>query len=566
MRPEHYQGVATQITTRPGDDHSATAAAAAAAEAARIAAQPLDPQTRAVEGFRIASGTTPPSAGPEAMAVADAAANARTALLRSDLPTDQAQQVRKVIEHLGNAVIDGKIDPHINNTFRQHLYDLATKPADSSDFKGALAQMNRAAEVLDRVQLAGGTRLGYDAGHAQPTRTGLPVLDIADIDADLYFKTADGTLHIESTKHGANTLADELWDSRRPDKPQSQIGRQTDWRNHGTTDAPRAAGYYMLDKNADFTGLLDKRNLDQLERAVGDPKARNIVIGDRAYSVAELRQISADGIAKAQPEMPAFRAQWEASHPGQEFRPIEYYRAHMGTPEQAMAALGKTYGEPLPPLRSLPQPELPSVRQGAGVGALAGGAVSIISLAVNGELSVSKTGEVLKHSAAGALAGAATSQGERLLTPVIDRSVGPTVQRAATGIATRVGGTAAADAAGTGLAVRTLATRAAGSTAVGVVISAGVSAYENRNGLARGDSKAIGNVVADTAVGAGSVAASVAAGAAVGSIVPGAGTAVGAVVGLAVGVGVAYGAQISGMRDAISNTVSGWADKVKGWF
>jgi hypothetical protein len=129
-----------------------------------------------------------------------------------------------------------------------------------------------------------------------------------------------------------------------------------------------------------------------------------------------------------------------------------------------------------------------------------------------------------------------------------------------------VGTSAVADSAAEGIAARTLATRVAGSTAVGVVVSAGVSAWDNRAGLAHGDSKAIGNVAADTAVGAASVATSVAVGAAVGSVVPVAGTAVGAAVGLVVGVGVADGAQISGARDAVAHAASSAVDTIKSWF
>jgi hypothetical protein len=117
-----------------------------------------------------------------------------------------------------------------------------------------------------------------------------------------------------------------------------------------------------------------------------------------------------------------------------------------------------------------------------------------------------------------------------------------------------------------GAGARTLASRVGGATVVGAVVATGISAYENREGLARGDSRAIGNVTADATVAVGSIAAATAAGAAVGSVVPVAGTAVGAVVGLAVGVGIAYGAQISGARDAVAHTVSGWVGGIKGWF
>lgn len=124
-------GSASTSTSRTADD--AALVAAAQARLVQVANQPLDPAQRAVEGFRTAASTAlPTGAGADAQARADAGANARTALER-DLPPAQARQVRQVVEHLGNAVVDGKIDPHINNTFRDNLYALATaKPGSSS--------------------------------------------------------------------------------------------------------------------------------------------------------------------------------------------------------------------------------------------------------------------------------------------------------------------------------------------------------------------------------------------------------------------------------------------------
>ncbi len=564
-------GSASTSTSRTADD--AALVAAAQARLVQVANQPLDPAQRAVEGFRTAASTAlPTGAGADAQARADAGANARTALER-DLPPAQARQVRQVVEHLGNAVVDGKIDPHINNTFRDNLYALATAKPGSSEFRGALAQMTRAAEVLDRVELARGTQLGYDVGAGQPTgRTGLPLLDVPDIDADLYFKTADGVTHIESVKAASGTLAETALEAREhPGEPlKSQLGRQGVWQQAGTPQEPRATGLFVFDKHSDFTGLMNGKNLDELQSAIGDANARRVVIGDRAYSVNELRKMGSDAVAAAKPHMEAFRQQWQLEHPGEKFGPNSYYQANMRNPDQLMVRLGKQYGEALPPLSELPRPVAPGAGRTAAAGGTAGAAVSagitIVSLARNGQLDLQHAGVVAGEAARGGAIGTVSALGERAIAPTVDRLVGAGAQRAGTAIAARVGTSAAADTAAAGLAARTLATRVVGSTGVGVVVSAGVSAWDNRAGLAHGDSKAIGNVAADTAVGAASVASSVAIGAAVGSIVPVAGTAVGAAVGLAVGVGVAYGAQISGARDAVAHAASDAVDTIKGWF
>ena len=276
---------------------ASTAAVAASAEAARLAAQPLDWQFRAIEGYRIAGSTAQPGAGLEAQAIADAAGNARTALARTDLSPGQASLVKTVVERLGNEVIDGKVAPHINDEFRQGLRDLATAPAVAGPagdrFRGALAQMTRAAQVLDQFELARGTQLGYDVGAGHNTRSaGLPVLAVENIDADLYFKTDDGVVHIESTKYGSNTLAATLKEQAEA-KGAPQVERQAAWREQGTVAEPHNLRYFVLDKQADFTGLMNPRNIAELEKAVGDAGARNIVIGDRAYSIDELKQLGA---------------------------------------------------------------------------------------------------------------------------------------------------------------------------------------------------------------------------------------------------------------------------------
>jgi hypothetical protein len=561
-------GSASTSTSRAIDD--AALVAAAQAHIAQTANQPLDPEQRAVDGFRTAASTrAPEGAGPEAQVRADAGANARTALDRADLSPTQSKQVRQVIEHLGNAVMDGKIDPQINNTFRSHLYDLATAAPGSSKFNGALAQMTRAAEVLDRVELAHGTQLGYDVGAAQPTgRNALPLLDVPQIDADLYFKTADGTVHIESVKAGSNTLAETAGKAVGKPPLDSQLGRQGVWQAAGTPQALRSLGLFVLDKNSDFTALTIGKNLDQLQSAIGDADARQVVIGDRAYSVNELRAMGGDAVAEAQPNMAAFRTQWEASNPGKKFSPMEYYKTNSSTPDKVMARVGKQYGEPLPPLSELPRPAgLGRIAANDGaVGAAVSAGITIVSLSRNGQLDLKHAGVVAGEAARGGAIGTASALLERGVAPVVNRLAGSAAQGADTAVAARVGTSAVADSAAEGIAARTLATRVAGSTAVGVVVSAGVSAWDNRAGLAHGDSKAIGNVAADTAVGAASVATSVAVGAAVGSVVPVAGTAVGAAVGLVVGVGVAYGAQISGARDAVAHAASSAVDTIKSWF
>jgi hypothetical protein len=548
-----------------------TAIAALAAQSGGDAARALTTLQRAIEGFRMAAGEAPAGANATTRAVADAATNARTALNRTDLPPAVRAQVLTTLERIGNGVMNGTIEPNINNVFRQHLYDLATLPADSAQFRGALSQMTRATQVLAQAELATGTRLAYDPAVNQvgTRNAGLPILNVPDIDADLYFRTRDGVLHIESTKYSAMTFADTLQESRGVEQKGgiSQTQRQSEWARSPDKGETRQTGFFMLDKSTGFMALMDDKNLAQLERTIPNPNTRNIVIGDRAYSLNELKSLNADAKAAADAHVGRLRA---ASANPESFKvgPAyqQFYRETMGTPEQAMRSFGKTYGAQQPVLDRL---SMPSARQGGTYGALAGGAVTLIQVASDGNLTLDDAKQVGQGIAMGGGIGALAAKAEQYVTPAIDRAL---AQRAANQAASQTASQVASRAATTGasveagVAARTLASRVAGSTVVGTVITTGISAYQNREGLAKGDSQAIGNVTADATVAVGSIAAATAAGAAIGSVVPVAGTAVGAVVGLAVGVGITYGAQISGARDAIANGVASAVDTIKSWF
>jgi hypothetical protein len=233
-----------------------------------------------------------------------------------------------------------------------------------------------------------------------------------------------------------------------------------------------------------------------------------------------------------------------------------------GIPSQAIRASGNgpEVGGKVPALDRASQ-STPGVKAGSLSGAAAGTAVSLVQLAATGRLDSHNLEQVAKGTSEGAVIGAVAAKGEQFVTPAIDRAIGASVQNSATKLAATAASEGGADTAG--VVARTLASRVAGSTVVGAVITTGISAWENRDGLMHGDSKAIGNVVADTAVGAGSVAAATAAGAAIGSVVPVAGTAVGAVAGLAVGLGITYGAQVSGLRDAIAAGATHVVDGIK---
>jgi hypothetical protein len=408
---------------------TAAAAAAAAQDAARVAAQRItEPDHRAAAGFGIAARELPAAAGPAAQAVADAPTNVATALARTDVPPAQAAQARATLQHLGNALVDGRIDPHINDVFRQHLYDLATAAPDSAAYRGALAQLTRAAQVLDQVELASGTRLAYDprAGQPEVARAGLPVLNVANIDADLYFRTADGTVHIEGAKATPQALANEV---QRSGNGGNQLDRQMQWEHAATPAEPRAMAFFTQENGPGFVNLLGDDRRAQLQTAVGgDLDARRFVIGDRAYSINDLDTIAANADAAALAHVANLRQQQGADfNEGQAFR--NFYRETLATTESAVRNFGRNVGQPVAELqpRTLAAADLPGARQGGLWGAAGGAAISLVQVGLDGRITGAEALQVGQATALGAGVGAATAVGERLVSPAIDRAVGPAV-------------------------------------------------------------------------------------------------------------------------------------------
>jgi hypothetical protein len=550
------------------------AAAAGAQQASRIAdAQATLPSARAAEGFSAAQGSLGPKA-PNLLASAEK--------LIQNAPAAEQAHVRNVVDHLGTALADGRLisSPRLAEVLNQ----AANAPAGGTAQGGAWAHLSRAAEVLDHVRMSPGTALAFDpvspqanANGGQPAGLGnaetaarLPRLDVNNVDADLYYRqdnrslpqrTVDAVrgsndlsrqpLVNDSSKSTAAAYASEVRDSMNPNAAGTQVGQQQAWQQRGTAAEPRQLG--VSAQRADgFHELMRPGVLEKMGQGVPDPSMRNIRVDGRSYSLKELHDVR----DAAQPRVDAgvARAEQAIADRGRTVDTAakagitnNNVAAAHGDAAPTQTAAGKPIGANEP--RLLPA-DMPSMRQGGAVGAATAFGVSTVQALADGKLTGAELKDVAAHTASGGALGAVSAKAEQVVTPQIDRM-----------LATR--------AAGSGSALgTTLASRVAGATVVGAAVSAGVSIYQNRDGLAKGDSKSIGRVTSDTligaaAVGAGSVAGAMAAGAVAGSVVPGLGTAVGAVAGLAVGLGITYGAQVTGAGDWVADKVAQGVDGLK---
>lgn len=349
----------------------------------------------------------------------------------------------------------------------------------------------------------------------------MQTIDVNRLDADVYYNTADGAARVDSSKHSIGGMAEILQKGTRSD--QSQAQRQAEWVAKGTPEEPRRMGFFVLDKTSGFRHLMNDKNFKQLENIIpeSDRGTRNIIIGDRKYSLNDLNELNKDLQASARRAAEQNPEKFKTS---QGYK--DYYKSLGDSPNQLMRSAGKTYGEPAASTTATEKAKAGTLQGraagGAVVGAATGATLSVIRLADDGQLNVQHLGEVAQGAAQGAGVGVATAVVERV----------------------------------------------AGGTTAGAVVAGAVSAWDNREGLAHGDSKAIGNVAADATVGAVSVVAATEAGAAIGSFVPVpvVGTVRGAAVGFGVGMGVNYLAQHSGVRNQISKGVAAGVDELKHLF
>lgn len=450
-----------------------------------------------------------------------------TALSNPQLTAAQRTELKAITLELGVGLHQGRFQTAHSQKFYSLLSDLAYPNSRSggSEFRGAFAHLQRAAQMLQDPEYRG-AKLYVDPG---PQNT--PVMANGahpDLDADMLavWKGAGNgapPMRIESVKAQPSTIQKKVDQAITLEADANQIGRQTSWRS---AEGSRSVGFRTMGDGGIGRLISQPGAIDVLEGAVGGPDVRGISITDRSYTPNELRRL-AEGASNALDE-----------HVAAGGDRAEYAKEKLSTAADMRRNLGIDVGEKVAPVRS------PVTPASAVNGAVAAGGITVAIAASDGRIDRQEGVAIAKSTVMGAGTAAAQTAGEAGLARVV-------ASRAP-----------ALEAAASSSVARTAVSRIGGSTAVGAVITAGLSAYENRDGLSHGDSHVIGNVAADTTVGAGSMLAGAAAGAAIGSVVPVAGTAVGA----AVGAGVSLLANNSGLRDAISNGVSSAVDKIKSWF
>ncbi|MEW6735140.1 MAG: hypothetical protein AB1489_27865, partial [Acidobacteriota bacterium] len=470
---------------------------------------------------------------------------------RPQLTPAQRQDLAETFAKLGRAITDKQVAVDVSKAFEKavkelNVYDL-TRADQAGNFRGTAAMLKRAAEVLDRGNLAPGTKLVFDtkAGNNNITKAGLPKPGVADLDADLYYKTNDGVLRLDSVKARPNTLTSDLEKSISGKK--QQFARYENWLNPSTPDGMnRSAMVYVDETGPKFNEILKQPRIDEIANRLsgGDPNAKVLQVGDRVFSVNDLNKLNSDLLSVSdQLAREQLKKSGVTSPTPQQVADAQgqIIKDRFGTIDDTLKTLKTNgrgeYGTVAPRTSET----MRSARQGGIIGGGIGFATSTYQALQDGKLTGSEIANIAGQTAIGAGSGALGGVVEQTSARFIDRVAGNSVQRATTSVAGRV--VSSEVASGTGTALRSVAGRVGGAGVAGAVINAGFATFDQIGAYQRGEvtaSQAIGNVAGEATVGLGAGLAGAAAGAAIGSIIPGAGTVVGGVIGFGVGVVAGY--------------------------
>ncbi|MEA2173778.1 MAG: hypothetical protein QOD00_1370 [Blastocatellia bacterium] len=249
------------------------------------------------------------------------------ALNRTDLDAETRAQIEETLSVLQEARSKNLLDLNTNEAYKDLIKSVAND-TDKAKVGQSLAELEHAATVIKRGNIAEGTSVVIGARDNQQIRGGLPTIDIANVEADVYYQTSNGVLHLDEVKNTPNALLSALADK-------AQFDRYRTWIEHASGAQPREVGIYIRETGPGFNELLRTDYLDRLEATVGADHARPFLkIGDRTFSMDDLRAMDRDATAKL--------GQLMAQNRGVPVRDL--LRQRFGTMEETFRTLGREYG------------------------------------------------------------------------------------------------------------------------------------------------------------------------------------------------------------------------------
>jgi hypothetical protein len=262
------------------------------------------------------------------------------ALKRTDLDTKTLKSIDETLHGLQKSLESGRLVD--NKSMRNLISDLGKEsPKKVSE---SLAELERANHILKHVELESGTKviIGAKEGQQIGKATGLPDIDVAKVEADVYYKTKDGVIHLDEVKDTVNALTSKIDDGIKAAKKGAdpkQFERYGDWvKQGGAVGQKREAIVVVRNSSSGFDSLLEKRRIDELGKlANGDLEKPILQVGRRVLSTNDLAQIERDAMAKLGGLI--------SENPGK--KPVDLAKEFFGSMDKTFETLGKKYGKEL---------------------------------------------------------------------------------------------------------------------------------------------------------------------------------------------------------------------------
>ena len=261
------------------------------AERAPKALTPTHPSGPAVASL-------PAAFAAEARAWRDAGLEESVARLlgRADLDLAFRQWMRDTLDVLNTARKDGRLAD--NKALRRLIGEMGGTGTDLATVGQDFSELENARYVLEHQALAADSPVVIGARPNQEWGT-LPKIDVENVEADTYYRTAEGVVHLDEVKDTPNAFVSKIEQSRRTTSNQDvfkQFDRYGAWLEKGDVlGQKRVVGVVIRLTGPNFHLILEEDILGILERTVvRDPALHFFKVGGETFSMSELRQMYAD--------------------------------------------------------------------------------------------------------------------------------------------------------------------------------------------------------------------------------------------------------------------------------
>ena len=262
-------------------------------------------------------------------------------LKRTDLSKPFQEEAIQTLLKIQDGIVSSKIDIS-DSGLAANLKDLVGR-LNSRQFnivEENFAELQRAAQVIEQGDLASPVAIGVKPGHKPKD---LPPIDIEKVEADTYFRTADGVLHLNEVKNTPNAFVSKLKETA--DK--GQFKRYRDWIAKGTELKPaqiREVTVYVKNSQPNFHTIIDKRTIKDLRKTIANhnPDATVLQVGSRNFSLDELQQLLQD----AEKKLGELIQQEKELNPNINVKELigSLLNQHFDSMEDTFKILGRTYG------------------------------------------------------------------------------------------------------------------------------------------------------------------------------------------------------------------------------